>query len=241
MIVALGNSRSTDQTRRPIAIGNARHARLMFRPGVGLVSDGGAEMDILAVIVVLLLLLFLASWSSVRSYFAKGRLAGMEEATREVIRGIRSHFEVAGQDPPDHVAKAVEAISSFARSRSCEKSIHRYQTLLWTFGDAVGAACWRKGYETCQRKMSPRADRIRLELPMADLQEIAALAHLGFKKMMPNDRGIELARFGSEEHALAVTRAVERLEQAIPREHRPSGHSVARQVLIQHWWERKRA
>src|SRR5882724_12318264 len=131
-------------------------------------------MDILTVIVVLLLLLFVASWSSARSYFAKGRLAGMEEATREVIRGIRSHFDVAGQAPPDYVAKAVEAVGSFARSASFEKSIHRYQALLWTFGDAVGAACWRKGYETCLQKMTPRTDRIHLELSMPELQDLAS-------------------------------------------------------------------
>jgi hypothetical protein len=201
-------------------------------------------MDILTVIVVLLLLLFVASWSSARSYFARGRLAGMEEATREVIRGIRSHFDVAGQAPPDYVAKAVEAVSSFARSASYEKSIHRYQTLLWTFGDAVGAACWRKGYETCLQKMTPpRTDRIRLELSVAELQALASLAHLGFKKMMPNDRGIELVRFGGEDHAMTVARAVERLELAMPVEHRPSGHSAARQTMIRNWWplERKRA
>jgi hypothetical protein len=200
-------------------------------------------MDILTVIVVLLLLLFVASWSSARSYFAKGRLAGMEEATREVIRGVRSHFDVAGQAPPDGVAKAVEAVSSFARSASLEKSIHRYQTLLWTFGDAVGAACWRKGYETCQQKMTPRTDRIHLELSMPELQDLASLAHLGFKKMMPNDRGIELVRFRGEDQAIAVARAVERLELAMPAEHRPTGHAAARQSLIRHWWplERKRA
>jgi hypothetical protein len=200
-------------------------------------------MDILAVVVVLLLLLLIASWSSARSYFAKGRLAGMEEATRELIRGIRSHFDVAGQAPPDAVAKALEAVGSFARSASYGKSIHRYQALLWTFGDAVGAACWRRGYDTCQQKMSPRSDRIRLELTIAELQDLASLAHLGFKKMMPNDRGIELVRFGGEEHAATVARAVERLEQAIPAAQRPSGHSIARQTMIQHWWpmERKRA
>ena len=200
-------------------------------------------MDIRAVIVVLLLLLFIAAFSSVRSYFAKGRLAGMEEATREVIRGIRSHFDVAGQAPPDYVVKAVEAVSSFARSASYEKSIHRYQALLWTFGDAVGAACWRKGYETCQQKMSPRADRIRLELSVAELQDVASLAHLGFRKMMPNDRGIELVRFNGEDHALVAARAVERLELAIPADHRPSGHSITRQTMIRNWWplERKRA
>jgi hypothetical protein len=198
---------------------------------------GVPEMDILAVIVVLLALWFAATWSSARSYFAKGRLAGMEEATREIIRGVRSHFDVAGQDLPDNVMKAVEAVSSFAQCKTAEKSIQRYQARLWTFGDAVGGACWRKGYETCHQKMSPRADRIRLELSIAELQDIASLAHLAFKKMMPNDRGIELTRFNGEQHALAVARAVERLELALPAQHRPSGHSATRLSLIQKWWQ----
>jgi hypothetical protein len=193
-------------------------------------------MDILAVLVALLFLWLLATWSSARSYFAKGRLAGMEEATREIIRGVRSHFDVAGQDLPDSVLKAVEAVNSFARFRTAEKSIQRYQARLWTFGDAVGGACWRKGYETCQQKLAPRPDKIRLELSVEELQDIAALAHLGFKKMMPNDRGIELVRFGGEDHAISVARAVERLELAIPEKHRPFGHSATRLKMIGGWW-----
>jgi len=201
-------------------------------------------MDILAAIAVLLLLWFAATFSSARSYFSKGRLAGMEEATREIIRGIRSHFDVPGQDLPDNVKKAVDAVSSFARCKTSEKSIQRYQARLWTFGDAVGAACWRRGYETCRQKMSPRPDKIRLELSLGELQDLASLAHFGFKKMMPNDRGIELARFGAEEHALSVARAVERLEFAIPEPHRPSGHAMTRVTMIRNWWrplERKSA
>jgi len=193
-------------------------------------------MDILAVLVALLFLWLLATWSSARSYFAKGRLAGMEEATREIIRGVRSHFDVAGQDLPDSVLKAVEAVNSFARFRTAEKSIQRYQARLWTFGDAVGGACWRKGYETCQQKLAPRPDKIRLELSVEELQDIAALANLGFKKMMPNDRGIELVRFGGEDHAISVARAVERLELAIPEKHRPFGHSATRLKMIGGWW-----
>jgi hypothetical protein len=201
-------------------------------------------MDILAVIVALLFLWLAATWSSARSYLAKGRLAGMEEATREIIRGVRSHFDVAGQDLPENVSKAVEAVNSFARCKTVEKSIQRYQARLWTFGDAVGGACWRKGYETCHQKMAPRPDRIRLDLSIAELQDIAALAHLGFKKMMPNDRGIELMRFGGEDHAISVARAVERLELAIPEKHRPSAHSATRLTMINNWWrplERKSA
>ena len=65
-------------------------------------------MGILAVIVVLLVLLLASTWSSAKSYFAKGRLAGMEEATLEIIRGVCSHYESSGQATPDYVEKAVE-------------------------------------------------------------------------------------------------------------------------------------
>jgi hypothetical protein len=193
-------------------------------------------MGILAVIVVLLIFLLVSTWSSARSYFAKGRLAGMEEATLEIIRGINCHYESAGQAPPDQVTKALEAIKTFARGASHEKSIYRYQARLWIFGDAVGAACWRKGYDACRLRMMTKDDQIRVDLSVGELLHLTSLAHLGFKKMMPNDRGIEMHRFDGEEHALEGTRAVERLELAIPEKHRPFGHSDNRQSLIRHWW-----
>jgi hypothetical protein len=200
-------------------------------------------MVILAVIIVLLVLLLASTWSSARSYFAKGRLAGMEEATLEIIRGIGSHYEAAGQAPPDHVTKAIEAVRSFARGACYEKSIHRYHARLWIFGDAVGAACWRRGYDTCKLQMTPADDKVRVDLSVGDLLHLTSLAHLGFKKMMPNDRGIEIHRFGGEEQALEGTHAVERLELAIPEAHRPFDHAANRQALIRHWWplERKSA
>jgi hypothetical protein len=91
--------------------------------------------------------------------------------------------------------------------------------------------------------MTPGEDKIRVELSMSELLHLTSLAHLGFKKMMPNDRGIEMHRFDGEEHALKRTRAVERLERAIPEKHRPSDHSANRQALIRHWCplERKSA
>jgi hypothetical protein len=200
-------------------------------------------MVILAVLILLLAILLASTWSSARSYFAKGRLAGMEEATHEIIRGVSSHYEVAGQACPDHVAKALEAIKTFARGASHKKSIYRYQARLWIFGDAVGAACWRKGYEACKVQMTPREDRqpkIRVELSMSELLHLTSLAHLGFKKMMPNDRSMEILRFDGEEHALEGAHAVERLEQAIPEPHRPFDHGANRQALIRHWWPLER-
>jgi len=199
-------------------------------------------MDILAILVLLLILLLASAWSSAKSYYTRGRLAGMEEATREIIRGVGSHYESAGQTPPDHVAKAVEAVKTFARSAIHEKSIYRYQARLWIFGDAIGSACWRKGYETCRLQMTPRDDKIHVALSLNELLHLTALAHLGFKKMMPNDRAIEMHRFSDEQHAREGTHAVERLERAIPEQHRPSKHSASRQALIRHWWplERKK-
>ena len=200
-------------------------------------------MAILVVIIVLLMLLLASAWSSARSYFAKGRLAGMEEATLEIIRGINSHYEEAGQAPPDHVTKAVDAVRSFARGASCEKSIQRYQARLWVFGDAVGAACWRRGYDACRLLMTPSDDKIRIALSLGELMHLASLAHLGFKKMMPNDRGIEMHRFGGEAQSFEGAYALERLEQAIPEQQRPFEHADNRQALIRNWWpqERKRA
>ena len=200
-------------------------------------------MDILVVIIVLLVLLLASTWSSARSYFAKGRLAGMEEATLEIIRGVGSHYELAGQALPDEVTKAVEAVRTFACAANYRKNIDRYQARLWIFGDAVDAACWRKGYGACKQQMTVRDDRIRIDLSVDELLHLTSLADLGFKKMMPNDRGIEMHRFCDEDHALQGTHAVERLERAIPEPHRPLEHSTNRQALIRNWWppEPKRA
>jgi hypothetical protein len=189
---------------------------------------------------VLLILLLVSSWSSARSYFAKGRLAGMEEATQEIIRGIGSHYQSAGRAPPDHVTKAAEAVRSIARGSGYEKSIRRYHARLWIFGDAVGAACWRKGRDACRLQLAPAEGKIRIDLSIGELLHLCSLAHLGFKKMMPNDRGVEILRFAGEDHAIQGTYAVERLEQAIPEQHRPAGHSVDRQGLIRHWWPMER-
>jgi hypothetical protein len=194
-------------------------------------------MDILAILAVLLLSLAYASLSSARSYFAKGRLAGMEEATREIIRGLRAHYEIAGQPPPEGIVTALEGIKSMTPQAATEKSIQRYHAKLWTFGDAVGTACWRKGYDVCRQRMAPKPDRIRLDFPIDELLEIASLAHLGFKKMMPNDRGIETARFDGEDHAVQVARAIDRLEWAIPEAQRPLDLATTRATMIRQWWQ----
>jgi hypothetical protein len=201
-------------------------------------------MVILAVLIVLLTILLASTWSSARSYFARGRLKGMEEATLEIIRGIDSHYQTVGRAPPDHVTKAIEAVRLIARGAAYEKNIDRTHARLWIFGDAVGDACWRKGYDARKQEMTPGPDKIRVELSMGELLHLSWLAHLGFRKMMPNDRGIEMHRFNGEDDARDGNQAIERLELAIPARHRPFDDPLAqstnRHELIEHWWPLQR-
>jgi hypothetical protein len=191
--------------------------------------------------LTLQLLLVAAVFSCARSYFSKGRITGIRLATHEILRGLQSHYHTVGLAIPQHVTKAIEAVEALPCDPSSEKAFQRYQACLWTFGDAVGRACWRKGFETCRGQMLPREDRIRLELRSDDLLQLAALAHLGFKRTMPNDRAIETVRFNGEQHALSASRAIDRLECAMPTPFRPSSHSATRQAMIRQWWPPARA
>ena len=141
-------------------------------------------MDILAILCLLSIALVLATWSSARGYFARGRLHGMHEATQEIVRGISSHYEVDGQTIPPGAAKAVEAMNSVIDGVSYGKRILRHHAHLWVFGDTIGKACWQKGYEAGKRKMAPKEDRILVELSRKDLLHLVCLAHLGFKHMI---------------------------------------------------------
>jgi hypothetical protein len=199
-------------------------------------------MAILLVLGVLHVLLILAAISCGRSYFDKGRIAGMKEAVQEIVSGLRLHYETTDKVAPEQVAKAIEVLETLASTPS-EKSVQRHHAKLRILGDAIGSACWRKGFVACRQQMLPRQDRIRIDLSLDELTHLASLAHLGFKKMMPNDRAIEMIRFNGEQHAQRVSRAVDRLEIAIPEPNRPSDHSATRQRMIRHWWplERKSA
>ena len=56
------------------------------------------------------LALLLPTWSCARSYFEKGRLQGIEEATREIVRGLKPYYELADRTIPERVIKAAEDI-----------------------------------------------------------------------------------------------------------------------------------
>jgi hypothetical protein len=64
-------------------------------------------VDILFILGVLLVAFVVAGWSCARSYFEKGRLRGMQEATREIVRGVSSHYDLEGRIP-ECVEKALK-------------------------------------------------------------------------------------------------------------------------------------
>ncbi len=194
-------------------------------------------MVILAILSGLLVALLITSWSCAKSYFDKGRLRGVEEATREIIRGVELHYTGKKSAIPEDVVKAIEAVKTVAGTKP---GADPYQARLWVFGDAVGRACWRKGYVAGLRELTPEQGKIRLDFSINELLQLSWLAHLGFQHMMPNYRGFEIHRFAGEADASEGACAVSRLEAAIQAKHKllddPLVRSNSRQALIRGWW-----
>jgi hypothetical protein len=201
-------------------------------------------MEILVVLTSLTLLLAVSFGSLSRSFFIRGRHRGIQEAAAEIVRGVNSHFEVVGQMPAG-VSKAIERLNSSAGHVSPRRQFDLRYAQLWTFGDALGSACWNRGYRLGKQSMAPRDGKIRVELSVDELLQLAWLAHLGFQHMMPNHRGFEIYRFTGEDDARSGTRAIERLEVSIPAKQGPADPialSNGRIALIENWWsERKLA
>jgi len=202
---------------------------------------GFGAVDILVILGGLLLALVVAGWSSAKSYFEKGRLQGLAEATREISRGISSHYELEGQAVPESVAKALKAFNAVSGKRWKKGSTDPYHARLWTVGDAIGEACWMKGHSAGIRRKAPAEGKIRVDLSLAELLQLSWLAHLGFQHMMPNFRGFEIHRFSGEADALEGAKAVGKIESVIPAKERPfadlTAHLNSRQKLIFDWWK----
>jgi hypothetical protein len=204
---------------------------------------GFGRVDILLLLGGLNLALIVAGWSCAKSYFDKGRLQGIEEATREIARGVGSHYEREGQGVPERVAKAVKTIKKAAsgKRRKTGKGTDPFHAQLWIVGDAIGEACWLKGHAAGIRRKAPAEGRIRVDLSLDELLQLSWLAHLGFQHMMPNYRGLEIHRFSGEADAQQGAAAVGKIEGVIPAKERPFGDlSVQfrnRQKLIRDWWQ----
>jgi hypothetical protein len=201
-------------------------------------------VDFLLVLVVLVAGLMAVAWSCARSYFERGRRQGMEEAMREMARGVSSHCALEGAEVPASVEEAMAAVKALgARRRSARRrgSTDPYHAQLWVLGDAIGEACWLKGHGAGMRRRTPAEGKIRVDLSVNELLQLGWLAHLGFQHMMPNYRGFDSYRFDSEKEALEGVRAISRIEAAVPVAERPVADLAIqfknRQKLICDWWQ----
>ena len=166
----------------------------------------------------------------------------MEEATRELTRGISSHYELDGQVAPERVATALKAFNAASGKRWKKGSTDPFHVQLWIVGDAIGEACWVKGHGAGMRRKAPAEGKIRADFSLNELLQLGWLAHLGFQHMMPNYRGFEIHRFSGAEDAWEGAKAVARIEAVIPAKERPfadlSVQVKSRQKLICDWWQR---
>jgi hypothetical protein len=201
---------------------------------------GIVAVEILFILGGLQVALAFAAFSCARSYFERGRRRGMEEATRELARGITSHYEAQGHAASERLAAAYNGISKVtgkARNRLGDP----YHAQLWVLGDAIGEACWLKGHAAGLRRKAPAEGKTRIDLSLNELLQLSWLAHLGFQHMMPNYRDFEIHRFSSEADAREGAVAVSKIEGAIPVSARPfadlSTQLNRRRMLITDWWQ----
>jgi hypothetical protein len=202
----------------------------------------GYAMAILIVVAFLLFMLAISLGSLMRSCFVRGRHRGMQEAAAELIRGVSSHFEIEGQIPAG-VSKALEKLRGSVGHVSHHRQLDLRHAQLWIFGDAIGSACWHKGYRSGKLSMAPREGKILVELSKIELLQLTWLSHLGFQHMMPNYRSFETHRFSGEDDARDGAKAIERLEVFVPLmlgPVDPVALSNNRLTLIENWWSERK-
>lgn len=195
----------------------------------------GSIMGILSVAGVLLVALLAAGWSCSRSYFGLGCRRGVARATDELLRGLQPHLGTRDAAVPASVIKALDKSKKIAADPNC-----RFEPALWDVGNAAGEACWRNGYLEGVKVGAIPTDMIRLDLTLAELQQMSWLAHLGFLHMMPNYRGFEVHRFSGPDEAFQGARSVGILECALPKAERPFAdiktQIMGREKMVSDWW-----
>ncbi|WP_245264835.1 hypothetical protein [Rhodopseudomonas palustris] len=167
----------------------------------------------------------------------------MDEAVRQIVRGIARHYEMAARATPEGVAGAIAEIKGLFNHgpHLKAKDIERFHLQLSILADAIGEACCSKGQAQGVEMMAPAEGYIRVDLSVIELLQLSRLAHLGFLHMMPNYRGLEIQRFSDELDAQEGTRSIYKLESVIPLNERPfadlATHYKGREQLISDWWQ----
>jgi len=193
------------------------------------------------VLIGLFAILIWAVWGCAKSYHEVGRIRGIEQAVREIQKGIRSHVELEGAKLPGDVQAALDKLQVLLKDypRRHAYSTDPLHAQLWVLDAALGEASWLKGHAAGVRRKTPAAGKLRLDLSLVELLQLGGLANLGFQNMMPNARLFEIRRFRDEGDALEATRAISKIEGAIPEQHRPDllRQAESRERLISAWWD----
>lgn len=202
---------------------------------------GDKTMDVvLGFFVSIFLGLAWSTWSMSRSFLEKGRIRGIRECVKEMRRGTVAQLDCDDRKLPDDLQNALAALEALLdraplKTKSATDPI---QAQLWTLGRTLAEACWIKGHAAGIRRKAPSEGKIRIDLSVIELLQLGALSNLGFQFMMPNAKLVDLRRFSGKDDAVEATRALSRLEAAIPKEHRPDLvlHADSRMQLIDGWW-----
>lgn len=195
---------------------------------------------LVGVLVGLFAVLIWAVWACARSYIEVGRKRGIEQAVRELQKGIASHVELEGGKLPRDVQVALDRLQALLKDYPKRRSsgtdpLHAH---LWVLGAALGEACWLKGHAVGVRRKAPAEGKLRIDFALTELLQLAGLANLGFQNMMPNARLFDMRRFRDEVDALDATQVISKIECAIPERHRPDVllQAESRERLIGDWW-----
>lgn len=80
----------------------------------------------------------------VRHVYARGRMAGLTEATAELTEGIVSVCEQDGEAVPATVQSAIKKLNRTG-SKGKDSAADVFAAELRGFGEVLGQACWKSG------------------------------------------------------------------------------------------------
>lgn len=172
-----------------------------------------------------------ALWAA-RVIYARGRLAGINEAMREMAGGVAVAYQRPGTPAPERVKHAADVVRRNLRLSATASEI---AGALRDLGREMGATARLQGLKEGE---TPRNEEIRIDLLLKELLTIRWLAHAGFKLMMRNRTGGKFS-FCDEVDAQESNFALDRLERRLAEAHKdptmPYQLALSRQQTI---WER---
>jgi hypothetical protein len=75
----------------------------------------------------------------IENYQMKARIEGIQLATLEIMRGVRSHYELERQEVPPRIKRLVRLIESASQTASVDaRAYYEYRVRIWELGRTLG-------------------------------------------------------------------------------------------------------